>query len=143
MQGWLMLPAPAGLKHPKGNYRQIISIMHKKGRDNMTDLSYAWEKLYLSVITLATWSNTMQERLADAYLYNLMGLEVELFPKELRGEFKEIRDKLESLSTEGEEYRLNINSKISEIDANELSKRIISLHDHITELKGIRDQDLV
>jgi len=109
----------------------------------MADLGYAWEKLYLSVITLATWSNTIQERLADAYLENLMGLDVELFPKELQGEFKEIMDKLNSFNTEGEEYRLNINSKISEVDANELSKRIISLYDHITELKGIRDQKYI
>jgi len=106
----------------------------------MADLGYAWEKLYLSVTTLATSSNTIQERLADVYLENLMGLEVETFPKEIQGEFKEIMDKLNSLSREGEEYRLNINNKISEEDANELSKSIISLYDHVTKLDAIRDR---
>lgn len=106
----------------------------------MTDIGYAWEKLYISVITLATWSNTIQERLADAYLYNLMGLQIETFPRELQGEFRDIQNALNSLSREGEEYRHNINSKISEIDANELSQKIISLYDHVTRLNAIRDQ---
>lgn len=106
----------------------------------MPDIGYAREKLHLSVITLATWSNTIQERLADAYFYNLMGLQIETFPRELQGEFIDIQDALNSLSRDGEEYRLNINNKISEIDANEISKKIISLYDEVTRLDAIRDQ---
>lgn len=128
-----------GLKTPKKKYRHV-NYLASIGRDYMTDIGYAWEKLHLSVITLATWSNTIQERLADAYLYNLMGLQIEIFPRELQGEFRDIQNALNSLSREGEEYKHNINRKISKIEANELAKRIISLYDHVTRLDAIRDQ---
>ena len=53
-------------------------------------IAYAWEKFHLAVLTLAGSQGTVQERLADAFAGQLMRLNVNDLPEELRGDFEEM-----------------------------------------------------
>ena len=59
------------------------------------DPFYTWEKYYLATLTLATGSDTLEERLYDVWISHFMGLKPEQFPVQVREKHTNIYSTLE------------------------------------------------
>jgi len=93
--------------------------------------NYAWEKLYTTILILATGDGTVQERLVDAYSSSLMRLEPDDLPEGLQKEFEELQEKLTSKeSTYQGEGRIHATViQMSKIEANRIVEQIFSIYD--------------
>jgi hypothetical protein len=93
--------------------------------------NYTWEKLYTTVLILASGNGSVQDRLIDAYISSLMRLEPDDLPKVLRKEFSELQYKLTRVepSYPGEGRIHATISKMENIEANKVVEQIISIYD--------------
>jgi hypothetical protein len=106
----------------------------------MVRVRYAWEKLFSAVLTMACSSDSVQLRLADAYVDSLLRLNVEDFPDDLEGDFRDILAEFAKIRLDGDRgIRAVIESQMSEGDANKLAERIVSLYNEITRRNAIED----
>lgn len=99
----------------------------------MANLRYAWEKLYVAVLNMATGEDSVQSRLFDAFL-SFHTLKTEDFPEDLQERFNEIMNKLTEVKTPvGDEgiVKATLN-KMSNMDARDLAEKIVSLYNEIT-----------
>lgn len=64
---------------------------------------YPFEKFSCAVHGMAVSPSSIQRRVADAYIFNLIHLETEELPEEIRIKFKELHKKLTSVAPAGDE----------------------------------------
>jgi hypothetical protein len=64
---------------------------------------YPFEKFSNAVHGMAVSPASIQRRVADAYIYNLIHLRAEELPEEIRHKFRELHETLTSVEPEGDE----------------------------------------
>lgn len=96
--------------------------------------SYAWEKLYVAVGTLASGTGTIQERLAAAWVHSLIRLGHSTPPHYLDGEdLAEYEAIYEAVTrTPGPEGSINTTcAAMSDEEAGHLAERVVSLYEAV------------
>lgn len=95
-------------------------------------LSYCHEKLSLVVHHMCTSTTSLRDRLAHAVLHDFGGLIEGFFPKEFRGEFREIHCELTKVPATDREglYMAAINS-MSAKEAKRLINKVIVLREDV------------
>ena len=92
--------------------------------------SYPFEKFSNAVHTMAVSPNSIQKRIADAYLFNLIHLRVEELPEEIHHRFVEMEEKLTSVASVGDEGSVYASVKeISTDEAVEIARSIMYMAD--------------
>src|SRR4051812_4206902 len=86
-------------------------------------LGYVNEKFSVAVDVLATSTESIQGRIAGAWMSSLMRLKAEDFPPQLRVEFVEMRDQMVGHGTFDEAA-----ARMSDEEAREHAKRIVAMH---------------
>lgn len=103
-------------------------------------LTYVFDKLYSSVLSLMKGSDSIQERLFNAFKsFSSLKLDdfPENFPEDLQKDFEEIQTELMKIKALRDEGRLKAAQKgLSDEQANHLSERILNLFILITERYG-------
>jgi hypothetical protein len=94
--------------------------------------AYTWEKLYAAVHTLATGTDDLKNRLADAYISALVRLEPSDFPPNSRAEFADFRAAMVRVEPQGDEGRVaaTVKDMPDEVAAHWAGK-IVSWFDHV------------
>jgi len=104
-------------------------------------IDYVWEKFHLAVLTLAGGHGTVQERLADAFAGQLMRLNVNDLPEELRGDFEEVERLLTSGEPVGDEGSVDASARsLIDNEATRLAEQIVGLYDAVTKLDAVDEQ---
>ena len=67
---------------------------------------YPNEKFSNAFSSMATSPSSIQQRVADAYLYNLIHVKPDEVPEEIRAKFIELKEKLTRIEPEGDEGRV-------------------------------------
>jgi HEPN domain-containing protein len=99
-------------------------------------MTLAWERFYEAVRSLASWGS-IQERLANTYIYYLGQMENEEIPEEVRENFLDLRRSI----TAGREFgdgsivRETV-GKMSKEEAFEHAEKIIDIYDNIARQEG-------
>lgn len=103
--------------------------------------SYAWEKYNAAVRTLADSHASVQDRLCEAYAYQLKHLRSEQIPEELQNEFKVLQEELKTIQRPDKQLSAAaVNKAIGVEKATELAERIVSMYDKITQIYGVAKQ---
>ena len=93
---------------------------------------YPYEKFYLAVRGMAASPRSIQERIADAYLFNLIHVRTEDLPETIRWRFNTLRDRLTSVEPERDEGTVMATvNKMSTSEAVEIADEILSLADEV------------
>lgn len=95
---------------------------------------YSWQKLLSAVLGLASGHETVQERLRDAYKYNLYLLESKDFPEELQDAFNSIKNKL---TKNGEQSADAITQVMTEDEATLIAEEVVGLFDQVAQALGV------
>jgi hypothetical protein len=90
----------------KERLKQVLKIYFPNSH-NLYIHTYTWEKFFTAVLILATGQNSLQERLADAYISALMRLDLDDIPKDMHSEFEEIQTSLTRVEPTGHEGSVN------------------------------------
>jgi ATP phosphoribosyltransferase regulatory subunit HisZ len=99
-------------------------------------LTYVFDKLYSSVLSLMKGSDSIQERLFNAF-QSFSSLKLDDFPEDLQKDFEEIQKELMKIKALRDEGRVKAAQKgLSDEQANHLSERILNLFISITERYG-------
>lgn len=95
-------------------------------------LSYCHEKLSLAVHHMCTSTTSLRDRLAHAVLHDFGGLIEGFFPKELRGQFREIHSELTKVPDANREglYMAAINNMPAK-EAKRLIDKVIVLREDV------------
>lgn len=100
-------------------------------------IDHSWEKLNLAVNSLARSTQSLQKRLATAYIYNLSHLRIEELPEEMRDEFQQVRRELTKVEPIADEGRIAATTnEMSDDEAGELISRIVSMYDAVVRELG-------
>ncbi len=102
---------------------------------------YIWEKFYLAVLGLARSTDSLQSRLADAYLSHLMYAEHEGLPPELDGEYTKVLVALQKpvADPDGIGTVRVAAAQLSDAEARDLIELIVNLYTrHLRKKKGRR-----
>ncbi len=95
---------------------------------------YSWEKLFVAVDSLATGTDSLQMRLANAFGGSLMRLTPKDFPEELRPRFEFIERMMTTAEPQGDEGPIVATArKMSDREAVDVAKAILSLYHDIAE----------
>ena len=95
-------------------------------------LSYAHEKFSLAIDGMATSPASIQLRIADAYISQLIRLNEQDLPEDIRTDFRLMREQLTSRSPEGDEGSVMATvNKMSEEEATAIARKISRMHDTI------------
>lgn len=110
--------------------RFVLQRYFPKSHKSITQ-NYTWEKLFTTILILATGDGSAKERLIDAYSSSLMRLEPDDLPEGLQKEFAELQDNLTATEATYEgEGRIHASvMKMSTIEANRIIEQIISIYD--------------
>jgi hypothetical protein len=96
----------------------------------MYEVDVLVEKLHLAVVSLASGTTPVQERLADAFVGALADLKPNDFPPELAEDFDQVRQEIihhaPKATAEGE--------LLDESAAQALARRIVSLYDRLNQM---------
>jgi hypothetical protein len=107
-------------------------------------LSYAWEKLYTAVASIAVSTDSLQERLANAYIFGFhtIGLDVNAdLPPDLRSSYHEIVKELTKVPAQGDEGTVVATTRVmSDEDAKKLIDQLVSLYDNVAQRLGATDR---
>ncbi|MGD0954321.1 MAG: hypothetical protein ABR985_18340 [Methanotrichaceae archaeon] len=99
-------------------------------------LTYVFDKLYNCVLSLMKGSDSIQERLFNAFR-SLNSLKLDDFPEDLQKYFQEIQDELTKVEALRNDGRLKASQKrLSDEQANVLAEKILNLFISITERHG-------
>ena len=65
--------------------------------------SYPHEKFSRAIGSMATSPKSLQERIADAYIYNIIHVKIEEVPEDIRFKFENLQERLTSVQPTGDE----------------------------------------
>ncbi len=100
-------------------------------------LSYGWEKFFSGVLILAQSEKPLQDRLCDAYVYQIHLVEQEDVPNDLRQELAELKIAFTKVAARGDEGSIAATtSAMSDIEAQDNAEKIVSLFSDITKAYG-------
>ena len=100
-------------------------------------LDYAWEKLYAAVLTLAEGSSPVQQRLADAYVSQLMRLTAADLPADMQDDFKLLSHELTKIAAvSGEGTAAASADRLGEQTARDLVERVVGLYEAVCRRLG-------
>ena len=106
-------------------------------------LEYAQGKLYEAVVTMATSRSSLQDRLANAYIYgfNTIGLNLSAdLPPELQSSYLEIEKALTKVPGQESEGAVVATTRaMSNDEAQKLIEQLVDLYNEVTQLLGTRD----
>ncbi len=87
---------------------------------------YPDEKFTNAIDTMATSPKSIQERVGDAYLFNLIHVKTEEVPEEIQAEFDEVKKKLTRVEAVGDEGSVAATTtQMSTNEAIEIAKEIL------------------
>jgi hypothetical protein len=96
-------------------------------------IGYAWEKLHVGVLILASGNDSVQERLGRAYANSIMRLTPEDLPEAIREKFEQLEEEMTSVAPSGDEGRIAATTQaMSEEAASALAEQIVSMYDAVT-----------
>ncbi len=103
-------------------------------------LDYAFEKLSVAITGMATSTASLQERLANAYIFGLhtIGLDVNAdLPPDLRSSYREIEKSLTKVPAQGDEGTVAATTRVmSDEEARRIIEQICYLSDEVAQLIG-------
>lgn len=103
-------------------------------------LDYAYEKLSVAVTDMATSTDSLQKRLANAYIFGFhtIGLDVNAdLPPNLRSLYREIEKNLTKVPAHGDEGSVVATTNaMSDDEAKKLIEQIAYLCDEVAQLIG-------
>jgi hypothetical protein len=106
-------------------------------------LDYVWEKFHTSVLILAGSQGTVQERLADAFTAQLIRLNADDLPEELRGDFEQLERQLTSDEPVGDEGLVDASVRsLSDEEATHLAEQIVGMYDIVTKLDAVDEHKM-
>lgn len=84
---------------------------------------------------MVTSLKSIQDRVADAYVFNLIHIDPKDLPESMRYRFEQLKEKLTSATPTGNEGTvLATTNKMSDTDAIETAQEILTLFDAVTRL---------
>jgi hypothetical protein len=92
------------------------------------NFAHAWEKLHLTVSSMATSEEPLETRLRHAFWNQLHRLRSEDLPLEIREDFTEVFEAL----TKRSEY-----AALTDDDARRLIESVISMYDRVTRYEDV------
>jgi hypothetical protein len=96
-------------------------------------LGYVHEKFVLAVDSMATSPASIQHRVADAYIFHLIHLNVDELPEEIRMDFKMMKQQLTSAKPVGDEGSVMASAnEMSEDDSVAIAQKIVYMHDIVS-----------
>jgi len=102
-------------------------------------VQYAWEKFHGAVLTLAGQGD-QRDRLANAYLFDLMHVDTSTLPQGIRGDFEMLKETLASGTPEADEGTVVAAVKaMDEFQMHELVEKIVSMYDTIARHQEPRE----
>ena len=101
---------------------------------------YGWEKFFGAVNTLVG-PRSIQDRLANAWIFKLMYVNVEILPEGIREKFKELDKRMSAKPMEGsEEGQYEATAKtLSDEDAIQIAQEIVSMFSQVAEALGANE----
>jgi uncharacterized alpha-E superfamily protein len=89
------------------------------------------QKIFLTAVySMATSPKPIQGRIADAYVYHLIGLKPDEFPEEIRYQFTELKNTLSTVEPNGDEGSIaTTTSQMSEDKAVATAQEIVNMAD--------------
>lgn len=101
-------------------------------------LDYAYEKLSMAVTSMAISTDSLQNRLANAYIYGFhtIGLDVNAdLPPNLRSLYREIERNLTKVPAQGDEGSVVATTRaMRDEEAKKLIEQIVYLYDEVAQL---------
>lgn len=99
-------------------------------------MSEAWERFYEAIRSLSSWG-TIQQRLANTYLFYLVDVKRQELPEEIRKNFDDLCKALTGGGSFDDETAVrNTASKLTNEEAFEYAERIIDMFDFIARRQG-------
>jgi len=99
-------------------------------------MSEVWERFYEAVRSLSSWG-TIQQRLANTYLFYLIDVKKEQLPEEIRENFADLcRAFTGGGSSDDEKTVRGSVDKLTREEAFEYAERIIDMYDFIARRQG-------
>jgi len=93
-------------------------------------LDYVHEKFSAAIESMAASPESLQRRIADAYLSQLMRLNADDLPDEIRMDFKIVSEQLTSCEPAGNEGSVMASvNQMNDSDALEIARRIVHMSD--------------
>ena len=93
---------------------------------------YPHEKFSNAVNSMAVSPKSIQERVADAYVYNLIHLKPDELPEEIRYRLAELAKKLTAVEPNGNEGSVSATTnKMSMDEAVEIAQEIVTMADSV------------
>lgn len=93
---------------------------------------YPHEKFTGAVRGMAVSPKSLQERIADAYIYHIMHVKTEEVPDDVKFKFEGIRERLTSVEPVGGEGSVMASVRdMSDNEAMEIANGIVDIYDHI------------
>lgn len=93
-------------------------------------LGYVHEKFSLAVDSMATSPASIQQRVANAYIFHLIHLKADELPEEIRMDFSVMKQQLTSAEPVGDEGSVMASvDKMSEDEAVTIARKIAYMHD--------------
>ena len=103
-------------------------------------LDYAYEKLSVAVTSMATSTDSLQNRLANVYVYGFhtIGLNVNAdLPPNLRSLYREIEKNLTKVPAQGDEGSVLATTRaMRDEEAKKVIEQIVYLYDEVAQLIG-------
>lgn len=91
---------------------------------------YPYEKFSNAVAGMAVSPKSIQERVADAFIYNLIHLEAAELPEAIRHQFIALRENLTAIKPTGDEGRIFATTdKMSTQEAVDVAQEIVTMAD--------------
>jgi len=104
-------------------------------------MSHAWQIFDAAVRHLVA-PESMKERLVGAYSHQLMVLQHDEIPEPIFDEFCELKNSLTRTKAEGNEGRVQASvMNMTDMEAFEHAKTILSLYSKLVELKAVADKN--
>ena len=97
---------------------------------------YGWGYFFSAVNTLVG-PRSIQDRLADAWIFQLVHVNVEILPEGIREKFTKLDKRMSAEPMEGGEGEYKATAKtLSDEDARQIAQEIVSMFSDVAEAQG-------
>lgn len=95
---------------------------------------YVWEKLHLAVLGLVRSTEPLSDRLANAWMYDLLHLGNHELPADVRDDYARVRDALRPVTPrEGESGSIASARALEETEVRELFETVVAMYDLVAK----------